>query len=227
MEFKFKSVQVIGVEGFDIKPSYYFHVHQALGSLSIFFLLLIMFTSILSIVSCAVPRKTTTGGERERDRERRSERDREGRTRREGGRERGGAHREPIHSFFCNALVCWSSAQQRREQDSRRVLFACGLGCRTPRLPRGLASGRNARRENPQHHGRLGPALQDLLVSRRAVCASHGRLVERERRASPSLSSHPLFASNFLPPLCSSVVLLLRDGMVLARDRSRVNVLQS
>lgn len=129
MEFKFKSVQVIGVEGFDIKPSYYFHVHQALGSLSIFFLLLIMFTSILSIVSCAVPRKTTTGGERERDRERRSERDREGRTRREGGRERGGGTQRTHPQFLlqCSRLLVECPAKTGAGQQASVVRMRSGL----------------------------------------------------------------------------------------------------
>lgn len=75
-------------------------------------------------------------------------------------------------------------------------LFACGVGCRTPRLPRGwhIWAARN-----PQHHGRLGPALQDLLVSRRAVCASHGRLVERER-ASPFLFLPSALHLNYYHP---------------------------
>lgn len=132
-----------------------------------------------------------------REIERNGERERERETRGGAQRERPSIH--PSTVSFAMLSFVGRVPSKDGSRTAGELLFACGLGCRTPRLPRGLASGRNARRENPQHHGRLGPALQDLLVSRRAVCASHGRLVERER-ASPSLSSHPLFASNFLPP---------------------------
>lgn len=132
---------------------------------------------------------------------------------REGGRERLGIHteegREGGRDFFFSAILSFavrmpsmpSMPSKDGSKTAGELLFACGLGCRTPRLPRGLASGRKCSARNPSTPRPPWPSIAGSLgFSARRVCVRASPMagwlkgIDREGFFLPFLfSSHPLF----------------------------------